>query len=283
MHETWPEMPDSTSLITHNRLVTDLVALGLQPGDTVMVHASLNAIGRLVGGPDVVHRAVMAAVGRKGTMLMVVGWADDLYHLAEMPEAERAVYLAALPPYDPATAHADRETGALAECFRSWPGVRRSRSPTGSFATAGRLAEWLLADQTLDHYYGPGSPLDKLCQAGGRVLLLGSHPEHVTLLHFAEYLADLPEKRSVRHPEIVMVDGQRRVIEVTALDNSRGIVDWPDDYFATITTEYLRTRPHRSGRVGDADSYLANARDLAEFGARWIERNFAKSDVPVPM
>jgi aminoglycoside 3-N-acetyltransferase len=261
-------------IVTQDRLVADLAALGLRPGDTVMVHASIKAIGRLVGGPDIVHRAVVQAIGPAGTMLMVVGWADDLYGIAEMPEAERAIYLAALPAFDPATSRADRETGLLAECFRGWPGVRRSRSPTGSFAACGRLADRLLADQTLDHYFGPGSPLDKLCRAGGRVLLLGSDPENVTLLHFAEYLADVPDKRIVRHPEIVLVDGERRVIEATALDNSRGIVDWPEDYFGTITKAYLETRPHSHGRVGNAESRLLDAGDLVDFGDRWMERNF---------
>lgn len=268
-------MASSLQIVTQDRLVADLAALGLRPGDTVMVHASIKAIGRLAGGPDIVHRAIVDAVGPAGTMLMVVGWADDLYGIAEMPEAERAVLLTALPAFDPATSRADRETGLLAECFRGWPGVRRSRSPTGSFAACGRLADWLLADQTLDHYLGPGSPLDKLCRAGGRVLLLGSHPENVTLLHFAEYLADVPDKRMVRHPEILLVDGERRVVEVTALDNSRGIVDWPEDYFATITKAYLETRPHPQGRVGEADSHLVDAGDLAAFGARWMERNFS--------
>jgi aminoglycoside 3-N-acetyltransferase len=267
-------MATPLQIVTQDRLVADLAALGLGSGDTVMVHASIKAIGRLVGGPDIVHRAVVQAIGPAGTMLMVVGWADDLYGIAEMPEADRAVYLAALPAFDPATSRADRETGLLAECFRGWSGVRRSRSPTGSFAACGRLADWLLADQTLDHYLGPGSPLDKLCQARGRVLLLGANPENVTLLHFAEYLAEVPDKRIVRHPEIILADGKRRVVEVTALDNSRGIVDWPEDYFGTITTEYLQTRPHPQGRVGNADSHLVDARDLVAFGARWMERNF---------
>lgn len=270
-------MPSESRLVTQDQLVADLVALGLGPGDTVMVHASIKAIGRLVGGPDIVHRAVVEAVGSEGTMLMVVGWDGDLYGIAERPAAERAVYLAALPPYDPGTSRADRETGLLAECFRSWPGVRRSRSPTGSFAACGRLAAWLLAGQTLDHYFGPDSPLDRLCRTGGRVLLLGSNPENVTLLHYAEYLADLPEKRAVRYPEVVLVDGRRRIVEVTALDNSRGIVDWPEDYFATITTAYLRTHAHPRGRVGHADSHLVDARELVRYGAEWMESNLARA------
>ena len=114
-----------------------------------------------------------------------------------------------------------------------------------------------------------------LCRAGGRVLLLGSQPENVTLLHFAEYLAEVPDKRSVRYPEIVQVDGERRVVEVAALDNSRGIVDWPEDYFATITTAYVAARGLAPRPVGAAPSFLLDARDLAQFGADWMECNLS--------
>jgi len=109
---------------------------------------------------------------------------------------------------------------------------RRSRSATGGFAALGARAEWLPAGQTLNDYYGFESPLDRLCQARGKVLLLGSNPANVTLLHFAEYRAQLPDKRTERHPEVVLVDGKRTILEVTALDCSAGIVDWPgEDYF----------------------------------------------------
>jgi aminoglycoside 3-N-acetyltransferase len=258
-------------LITQDRLASDLAALGLGSGDT----------GRLVGGPDIVHRAIMEVIGPVGTMLMVVGWAGSLYHIAEWSVAERDVHLAAQPPFDPATARPDPEMGTLAACFASWPGVRRSLSPTGNFAALGRLAEQLLADQTYDHYFGSGSPLDKLCKAGGRVLLLGSNPENVTLLHWAEYKALLLEKRIIRHPEVIVVNGQRQVIEVTALDNSEGIVDWPgDDYFGVITRAYMTARGLTPWPVGAAPSSLLDARDLVDFATAWMERHFADAGAP---
>ena len=55
-----------------------------------------------------------------------------------------------------------------------------------------------MADQPWHDYYGPGSPLEKLCRRGGRILRLGADPDTVTALHYAEYLADLPDKRRVR-------------------------------------------------------------------------------------
>ena len=67
------------------------------------------------------------------------------------------------------------------------------------------------------------------------------------------------------------------VVEVTALDNSRGIVDWPEDYFATITTAYIAARGLAPRPVGAAPSFLLDADDLARFGADWMERNFAQA------
>ena len=53
-----------------------------------------------------------------------------------------------------------------------------------------------------------------------------------------------------------------------------GIVDWPDDYFVTITKEYLATGKGRSGKVGAAQSYLLDAAPLNDFGVKWMEAHF---------
>ena len=45
------------------RLVRDLQALGLRPGDLVMVHASLRALGPVEGGPAAVLDALLDTVG----------------------------------------------------------------------------------------------------------------------------------------------------------------------------------------------------------------------------
>jgi len=44
-----------------------------------------------------------------------------------------------------------------------------------------------------------GSPLAKLVEAGGQVLLLGAPLDRLTILHHAESLVDSPEKRMARH------------------------------------------------------------------------------------
>ena len=56
----------------------------------------------------------------------------------------------------------------------------------------------LFATQPWDYAYGEGSPLARLVELGGRILLLGSDHDQVTFLHHAEHLVQVPDKRVVR-------------------------------------------------------------------------------------
>ena len=42
-----------------------------------------------------------------------------------------------------------------------------------------------------------------------------------------------------------------------------------------FTRDYLRDRGMAPAKVGNADSYLLDAADLADHGAHWMERTFA--------
>ena len=58
-----------TSLSTQ-QLTTELKWLGLRPGDAVMMHSSLSALGHVQGGADAVVDALLDAVGTAGTLLV---------------------------------------------------------------------------------------------------------------------------------------------------------------------------------------------------------------------
>jgi hypothetical protein len=123
-----------------------------------------------------------------------------------------------------------------------------SDNPSGRFGARGRLAHDLLDDAPWHDYYGPGSPLDRLCRPGGRVLRLGASPDTTTVLHFAEYLADVPNKQRVRRTYRCQgADGlETRVIE--CLDDEHGIVDWPgEDYFRHHPARILGDRKWQPG------------------------------------
>ncbi len=256
-------------------LAEDLRSLGVSAGDVLMVHASLRAIGPVEGGADALLDALDRVVGRDGTLLMILG--AEIVHdfVNHLPEAERPALLADAPPFDAVTAPVLPEVGYFAEAFRRRPGTLVNDNPSGRFGARGRHAQDLLQDAPWHDYYGPGSPLERFCRMGGRVLRLGASPDTTTVLHFAEYLADVPEKRRVRRHYVCRgADGPEiRVIE--CVDDEHGIVDWPgEDYFATILREYRATGRVRQGRVGQAQSELIDGADLVLFGADWMTRHF---------
>ena len=258
-------------------LVADLHALGVRPGDRLMVHASLRRIGPVEGGAAGVVEAIDRTLGPTGTWLMVYGARDDHAWVNERPEAERAALLADAEPFDRLRTPVLPEVGVLAEVMRTTPGTVVNDNPEGRFGARGALAEAWLHDHPWDDYYGPGSVLDRFASAGGRVLRMGANPDTVTVLHHAEYLADVPDKLRVRRHRLVATPEGPRIVVVECLDDEDGIV--PDerqpaeDYFALILREFLATHPYAAGRVGEAPSELIDAAPLVRFGAAWMSRH----------
>jgi len=261
--------------VTTETLTDDLRRLGVQEGDTLMIHASLRAIGRLRDGPRSLLDALEAAVGDDGTLLMILGAEIEHDWVNRLPEPERLSLLADTPPFDPATAPVFHEVGHFAELFRRREGTLVTGNPSGRFGARGHLAQELLADAPWHDYYGPGSPLDRLCRAGGRILRMGANLDTTTVLHFAEYRAEVPAKRRVRRHYRCMGAHGPETRAVDCLDDEVGIVDWPgEDYFAVILREYLASGRARQGRVGLAQSELIEASDLVEFGMQWMNARF---------
>lgn len=273
-------MPEpATEPWSTDRLVTDLSSLGVAEGDVVMVHASLRAIGPVVGGAEGVIDALDGTVGPTGTILMTLGARNDWDWVNDRPEADRAALLADAEPFDPLATPSDPDVGVLAEVFRQQPGTVVSHNPEGRFGARGRLAGLLLADAPWHDYYGPSSPLERLVDAGGKVVRLGADLDTVTVLHHAEYLVPLEGKRRVRRHCLVRADdGGPEVRAVECLDDSDGIVDHPgEDYFAQILRAYLTTGRARVGRVGHAPSEVIDAADIVAFGVEWMAEHLGRA------
>jgi aminoglycoside 3-N-acetyltransferase len=267
----------SKVLLVHSQLVRDLSRLGLEVGDMVMVHSSMRAVGKVLGGPDVVIRALLDVIGAAGTVVMYVDWEDAVQHLTRDDVAEKLDerLLAEVPPFDPKTSRARRAYGILPEFLRTWPGACRSGNPDASVAAVGAQAEWLCTDHPLQYGYGSGSPLAKLVDVRGKVLLLGMPFDTITLLHYAEHMARLPKKRVIHYREPLLVHGAKVWVEIEEFDTSQPVVPgaW-ESYFADIVQEYFASGEGWSGQVGQAPSYLLNAAELHQHAVAWMEGHF---------
>lgn len=281
-------MPDhhgkssAPELVTRPRLVDDLRHLGISddPVGIVMVHTRMSAIGRVVGGAQTVVEALLEALGDDGTVLVFTGWEDrPPYHQEDWDVEARRLYMEACPAFDPRKALAKRKHGRVPEAVRTWPGAAHSPHPGCAFAAVGPRAEWVVGGQSLDEGFGDDSPLHRLVEADGRVLMLGAPLDTITLIHHAEYLARVPEKRGVSYEIPVLVDGERVWRRIEELDSSLGAfpyedLDLTEDAFAVIAREALAAGIGRAGTVGRTPSYLFPAARLAEYAAGWLERTF---------
>lgn len=259
--------------VTRAALRADLTALGLRPGDAVLAHGALSRVGRLLNGPDAVVGALLDAVSPGGTVLAYTDWDARYDELLDAGGRVPPEWREHVPPFDPAASRAARDNGALPEFLRTWPGARRSGSPGASVAALGARADWFTADHPLDYGYGPGSPLAKLVEADGRVVMIGAPLDTMTLLHHAEHLADLLGKRVIRYEVPFATPGGVRWRTVEEFDTADPVVDtFADDYFGTIVAEFLASGQGVRGPVGGADGVLVDARAVCAFAVGWMER-----------
>lgn len=256
-------------MLTRQALGAQLAALGLERDDAVLTHAGLRAVGPMLGGPDALICAISDVIGPGGTLLAYCDWQGEDAVLND-PHL-----WAAMPPFDPLCARCTRDNGAFPELVRTTSGARRSANPGASCVALGGRADWFTADHALDYGYGPQSPFGKLVAAGGKTLLIGAPLDTMTLLHHAEHLADIPDKRIRRFEAPILVDGQTvwRVIE--EFDTGYPIVSGlADDYFAEVVTAFLAAGQGRRGVIGAAPSVLVSAPAIVEFAVDWLQVRF---------
>ncbi len=272
-------LTDPVRPVSEKDLVRDLRRLGVKPGQTLLVHASVRSIGLGAGGAAAVVGALRSAVGRTGNIVVPTFTEENSRtsrahraRIAQMTADEVRAYRRTMPGFDgdgtPST------TGALGEALRTIAGAVRSAHPQSSFAAIGPGAAYLMADHLFDCHLGEESPLAKLYQAKASVLLLGVGYEVCTAFHLAEYryVASPPSKK---YACAVIVNGRRQWItyEDVVLD---------DKYFGEIGESMEKeiaeeTREIgacvKKGWTGNASSRLIPLVQAVDYAQNWMARN----------
>ena len=227
----------------------------------------------MLGGPDTLIGALRDAVGPEGTVMAYADWDAGYEDLLDADGRVPDNWRPHVPPFDPATARAVRDNGVLPEFLRTTPGALRSGNPGASVVAIGARADWLTANHPIDYGYGPGSPLAKLVEAGGKVALIGAPLDTMTLLHHAEHLANVPGKR-IKRVEVpfARADGTEWVMVEEFETGDPVVAGLADDYFGTIVQDFLATVGGRRGLIGDASGIVVDAAAITAFAVAWIER-----------
>ncbi len=253
--------------VTQASLVADLRRLGVQPGQVLLVHSSLSALGWVAGGAPAVILALEEVLGAEGTLVMPAHSGDlsdpkDWQNPPVPPEWFEPIRQH-MPAYDPDLTPT-RGMGAIPECFRKQAGVLRSAHPRVSFTARGPQAVLITACHSLDLSLGEGSPLARLYELDAWVLLLGVLHDNNTSLHLSEYRADFAGKQVGPQGTAIRVDGGRRW--VTFED-----IELDSDDFGRLGEDYEReTNAVRLGAVGCGVARLFRQRPLVDYGVSWL-------------
>jgi aminoglycoside 3-N-acetyltransferase len=221
--------------IPRSEMTEQLLALGVKHGDVLLAHTAFSRVAPVEGGPRGLIAALQGAVGPEGTLAMPSMSDDD----------DR--------PFDPRET-ACRGMGVVADTFWRLPGVLRSDSPH-AFAAIGPRAAEITAVHPVDVPHGLDSPVGRIYELDGQVLLLGAGHDANTTVHLAETMAGVRYRR----PKYAMVlrDGQPTRYKYSEIDHCCQKFNLMDQWLEA------EGRQHR-GIVGHAETRLIRSRDVVE-------------------
>lgn len=247
--------------------VRDFRELGLTSGMTVIVHSSLSAMGWVCGGAVSVVLALMEVITEDGTIVMPTH-SNDLsdpapWQLPPVPQAWWDEIRATMPAFDPHMTPT-RGMGKIVEVFRTSPDVRRSYHPALSFAAWGKYAEHITANHSLELSLGEQSPLARIYDLNGHVLLLGVDYDRNTSFHLAEHR--ITKKTYEMQGAPIMENGER------VWKSYREIV-MNTDRFVDLGRDFEQHAEVTIGTVGAATARLFNQRQAVDYAQQWLERD----------
>ena len=256
-------------IVLKKELLDTFKKIGVKAGQTIMVHCSLSSLGFVCGGAQVVIEALMESVGANGTIMMPSQSWKNLdptsgVHWQE-PQEWWQLIRDNWPAYDKDITPTNT-MGAVAEMFRRWPGAVRSGHPARSVAAWGRYANYLTENHDLSNIFGDGSPIGRLYELDGYVLLIGVGYDKNTSLHLADTRAEYPGKHNTVESSAIIENGVRVWKSYETL-----FVDGED--FDRIGQSFEANCPVAKAALGNGTVTFMRQRELVDFAVKWIEEN----------
>ncbi|MBK9974297.1 MAG: AAC(3) family N-acetyltransferase [Planctomycetes bacterium] len=254
---------------TVDSLAADLRAAGVRQGMTLLVHSSLSSLGWVAGGAQAVILALTRVVGDFGTLVMPAYSTDNSdpqdWRSPPIPDHWHQTVRDHTPVFDPRQTPT-RGLGRIAETFRSWPDVMRSGHPAVSFCALGRYARAVTTQHGLENGLGENSPLARIYDLGGSVLLLGVGHDSNSSLHLAEHRASWPRKRVIDQGAAMRIGDQRLWVRF------KDVLLESED-FPRLGAAFDATGGSSIAKVGSATCRLMAQQALVDFGVQWIGKH----------
>lgn len=247
---------DNPPKINKTHLVADLLKLGVQSGDSLVITASIRAIGGIDGSTQTVLESLLSAVEPDGSIFGLSF--TPLYKLPLSKINAQKVFDANTPPY----------TGSLNNAMIQHPKAIRSLHPSCSFVGIGpRASEILPCHNAFSMAY---DPVYKLAQyENSKMLLLGTVEKcpGVTTVHVAQNLLGMKNhttgKQGVNYKD--EYGNIKLYVNNYAGGCSQGFWKFYDYYRQAGATS--------GGKVGNAHSMLANLKKTLMVDLEILKKN----------
>lgn len=221
------------------KIITDLINIGVKKRDSLLVHSSLNSLGKFENRAEIITEAILSVLGEDGTLLMpslsyeIVGNKNPIFNIQNTPSC----------------------VGSLTEYFRVREDTIRSVHPTHSVAGLGENAISILGDHHLDFTpAGVNSPFSKLKEINGKILFLGCGLKPNTSMHGVEELVEPIYLYGDDITYTITTSDEKQAYQKYRNHNFHGFVQRYDRLENLMETKYLR-----KGKVLEAECYLIDS------------------------
>ncbi len=245
-----------------------LLELGINPKDTLLIHSSMKSIGLVENGADAVLDAFIEHMEDGLLVFPTHTWKqmNREYNLFN-PETEPSC------------------VGILSNMFLKRPHVFRSWHPTHSVAALGKdAADFVLGEEQWDTPCSRKGCWGKLYDRKAKILFIGCSLKTNTTLHGVEEWNNIPMRLTDDHQLFRILTPNGQIIDCPLRCHNQSLGDISQNY-DKIQDALLHTGIARKGFIGDALSVLCDAEKMVDLTSSFLRRNpdlFA-NNTPVPI
>jgi len=241
-------------MLTKTDLIENFKALGVETGDTLLVHSSYKSLGGVDGGPQAVIDAFLEILGEDGTLLMPT-FNFDFCKGADWDVKETP-----------------SQMGYMTNLARLDLRAKRVFHPIYSFAVIGKYADDFAKIKDKSSY-GANSAFAKLRELDGKIMVIGlSYNDSMTFFHHIEEMEGV-DYRYLKTFTGQITDWEGKTYEdsyqMLVRDLDKGVKTMVNPMGALLEKAGII----KSRQIGTADVKLMKANEVYEFTAKEMKRD----------
>jgi len=241
---------------TKKVLLSNIQKLGIKSDDTILIHSSMKAIGKVDGGGDTVLDSFMDYLKDGLLVFPTHTWEqmNEHYNYFDYEKEPSCV-------------------GVLTNLFMKREGVCRSLHPTHSVAAFGENATEFVSGEEFSHTPCPRNGCwGKLYDMDAKILFIGCTLKSNTLIHGVEEWCKIPNRLTQNTHKYLIKGRDGSVMESRFYRHDSPHGDVSKNY-GKLKTPLVKTGIAKKGTFGNAEVTVCQTKPMVELTKRFLARN----------